>query len=78
MAAEMNYEFEYFAFFNEIIHRQNSYAPIAVFYERSKPVYVWPKLHGGQSANVCAVQSLKNRVNNKEEFVFINWVDNVS
>jgi len=56
--------FEYFAFFNEMIHRQNSSAPKSVFYEQSKPVYVGPKLHGGQSANVCTVQSLKNSVNN--------------
>ena len=47
--------FEYCAFFNEIIHRQNSYAAKAVFYEQGKPVYVWPKIHGGQSANVCTV-----------------------
>ena len=27
-----------------------------------------PKLHGGQSANVYTVQSLKNSIKNKEEF----------
>jgi len=57
-----------FFFSNEIIHRQNSHAPKSVFYEQSKPVYVWPKLHGGQSASFCTVQVLKNSVNNKEEF----------
>jgi len=50
------------------IHRQSSYAPKSVFYEQSKPVYVWPKLHGGQSANICTVHSLKNSIKNKEEF----------
>ena len=44
-------------FFNKIIHRQNSYAPKFVLHEQSKPVYIWPKLHGVQSAKVLTVQS---------------------
>ena len=56
--------FGYIALFSKIIKPLAESCTEIRFAERSKLVYIWPKLHGSQSLNVRSYSSVINEENN--------------